>query len=478
VTVADVLAGRTAWWLQCADVLAGLAELPDESVNCCITSPPYWSLRDYGTASWIGGDPGCPHKKNGGRPHVDPTSTLKSPHANTNHAQEGYRDVCRRCGAVRVDQQMGLEPTPDAYVARLVAVFREVRRVMRPEAVAFVNLGDGYRDKQLLGMPWQVAFALQQDGWWLRSAITLCKRAPLPESVTDRPTSATEMLFLLTKAPRYWYDADAVREPHGEPTTGLNPHGGQGAHYKSAVLGLSASHPTGVDGHLGFHPAGRNQRNWWEISPEPYPDAHFATFGTEIPRRTILAGCPMSVCPQCGAPWTRLVEKSGGTIGTSWHNHVDDLGRGQRGGDDGHNAASAGWKTYRVETLGYSPGCTHDLEPVPGVVLDPFAGSGTSLLVALRLGRRALGIELSPAYCELARARIVGDAPLFNTPDLDAPPVPVPAPTTTNKQDALGKTTYTGFNARWAARTAPDQQPAPAPDSRQAPLWAAPEAAG
>jgi hypothetical protein len=131
-----------------------------------------------------------------------------------------------------------------------------------------------------------------------------------------------------------------------------------------------------------------------------------------------------------------------------------------------------------AHTLGFSPGCTHDLQAVPGVVLDPFAGSGTTLLVALRLGRRALGIELSPQYVELATKRIIGDAPLLNTPDLDAPPPPAPVPTTTNKQDALGKSTYTGFNTRWAARTTPNQQPAAPPDPRQAPLWTTPEAAG
>jgi DNA modification methylase len=460
MSAAAVLAHQRAWWLTQADVLAGLAELPDASVNCVVTSPPYHGLRDYGTASWTGGDPACGHKVRPPGSGMASVGIDGGTHTQ-GHQQEGYRDVCRRCGAVRVDQQIGLEPTPDAYVARLVAVFREVKRVLRRDGTLWCNLGDSYatspkgsigtgssglegsttyqhiavppgdwraRDfgplasKQLVGIPWRVAFALQADGWWLRSAITLCKRAPMPESVTDRPTSATEMLFLLTKAPRYFYDQEAVREPWADDRCGA-PGGVKPAERNVGGRTDGFTRPaqdwTAPDGRTG-----RNQRNYWLLSPEPLDLPHFAAFSTEIPRRAILAGCPSRVCPQCGAPWTRQTDVRQRAL-----QRTNNASKLTRNADNGWDHARWPRTTRETTTLGFAPGCTHDLPSVPGVVLDPFAGSGTSLLVALRLGRRALGIELSPRYCAFATARIVGDAPLLNTPEVALdPPAAVQAP--------------------------------------------------
>jgi DNA modification methylase len=311
--------------LLVGDVSEVLAGLPDESVHCVVTSPPYWGLRDYST--------------------------------------EG---------------QIGLEPTPDAYVQRIVDVFREVRRVLRRDGTCWLNLGDSYvaaggggesrmmelgrptvdpyfkhaargkgltggncpparvglASKNLVGIPWRVAFALQADGWYLRSAITWCKKNCMPESVTDRPTKATEMVFLLTRSARYFYDQDAVREPatwdrwSSKQTTPKHTANGNDRY---ASFGRDWTE----EELERYRSGGRNMRDWWEIATQPYAEAHFATFPEELPRRCIAAGCPQD-----------------------------------------------------------------------GVVLDPFMGSGTTALVARKLGRRSIGIELNPAYAELTARRL------------------------------------------------------------------------
>jgi DNA modification methylase len=232
------------------DALSVLREMPEASVHCCVTSPPYYGLRDYGTAEWDGGDPGCDHQRVGNWP--DP----KHPCAQSanGHGGKGQRlgSDCIRCGAVRVDRQIGLEPTPELFIANLVEVFREVRRVLRMDGTCWVNIGDSYagswgsqggqghgaiagrsavaarqiaaaakkstrsgsipdgsdlKPKDLIGIPWMLAFALRADGWYLRQDIIWHKPNPMPESVKDRCTKAHEYLFLLTKSARYWWDA-------------------------------------------------------------------------------------------------------------------------------------------------------------------------------------------------------------------------------------------------------------------------------
>jgi len=214
--------------------------IPDNSVDCVVTSPPYWGLRDYGTGRWIGGDECCDHLQvNDAR---DTTQVKQVSNAGTN--QLGYKNVCGKCGAQRDDGQLGLESTPEEYCASMVEVFREAWRVLKPTGTLWLNLGDSYvgtghkgtytdpehpdgrngqviainnrvaglKSKDLVGIPWRVAFALQADGWYLRSDIIWSKPNPMPESVQDRPTKAHEYVFLLTKSPRYYYDADAIRE--------------------------------------------------------------------------------------------------------------------------------------------------------------------------------------------------------------------------------------------------------------------------
>ena len=303
------------------DVRDVLLTLPAESVQCCVTSPPYFGLRDYG----VGG-------------------------------------------------QIGLEASPDDYVAELVAVFREVRRVLRDDGVLFLNLGDSYaanaasaagragfeshrgsdtptlntgqqgrtayrgngiKPKDLLMIPARVALALQADGWWLRSDIIWAKPNPMPESVTDRPTSAHEHVFLLTKSARYYWDADAIAEPSVYPDDDRKARSAidQKRYPGVKIAGVrpgSATYPT------------RNSRSVWTIATQPYSDAHFATFPPELAERCIKAG--------------------------------------SRPGD---------------------------------TILDPFAGAFTAPMVADRLQRNAIGIELNADYCDMARRRLVDDGGMF-----------------------------------------------------------------
>ncbi len=398
-----------SWRVIQADVREGLAQLDAGSVQCVITSPPYFGLRNYG-----------------------------------------------------VDGQLGMEATPQAFVCALVEVFREVRRVLRDDGVCFVNLGDSYasgsngsnypqsseeflvrntrqarkstlggstgtlgmarnkgasadglKPKDLCLIPERFALAMQDDGWWVRSRIAWCKTAPMPESVTDRPTNAWEHIWLFTKNRRYYWDADAVRvpmatEPHGR---GGDPNGATVAVYQSpGAVSRDTDRPWGST-------TGRNLWSYWVIGPEPTKEAHFATFPTEIPRIAISAGTSeRGCCPTCGAPWRRVVER-----GPGLPRERDELRNVPPGStSDGRDTISGGALLARRaehphQDLGWQPSCScPDHEPTPCTVLDPFAGSGTTLLVAERLGRDSIGIELSPTYVELARKRINGDAPLWN----------------------------------------------------------------
>jgi len=273
---------------------------------------------------------------------------------------------CRKCGAKRIDSQIGLEETPEQYLTKMVEVFREVRRVLKKDGTLWLNLGDSYattpvgsfnggsksmgwkiygernkqsgiidkiqasglKPKDLCGIPWRVAFAFQADGWYLRSDIIWSKPNPMPESVTDRPTKAHEYLFLLSKSERYYYDAEAIRE------VALDS-GGNGA-FEGRQGGARASAISGGIGTTERIPYanGRNKRSVWTVPTEPYPEAHFATFPSDLIKPCILAGT--------------------------------------------------------------KPG---------DLVLDPFGGSGTTGAVAIELGRKAILIELNPAYIPLIKKR-------------------------------------------------------------------------
>jgi DNA modification methylase len=429
-----------SWRVLEGDCVEVLRTLDAGSVQTCVTSPPYWGLRDYGTATWEGGDSKCDHK---GLPKASDKSGLKNdgrPNPGRKEyeldATVPYRDTCGKCGAKRIDSQLGLEPTPEQYVAKLVEVFREVRRVLRDDGTVWLNLGDSYwstggrqragadtererlsadwssvnqrhpqvsdmRAKQLVGIPWRVAFALQADGWWLRSDIIWSKPNPMPESVTDRPTRAHEYIFLLSKSARYFYDADAIREEHARLWDADAANGSINARTREA---------RGIEP----NPAGRNKRSVWTVTTQPYSEAHFATFPPKLVEPCILAGSPPKCCGECGAPWERVTEverlrpapASGNREVARWTGGESDVGG-------------------RVEsrTRGWCPTCSHGYERIDDVsdagtaqstVLDLFCGSGTTGLVALRHNRSFIGIELNPTYAEMARNRIRDDAPLMN----------------------------------------------------------------
>ena len=366
------------WTIHQGDSLDVLRTMPDGSVNCVVTSPPYWGLRDYGTATWDGGSADCDHKG-------EPMRTRAHVNANCGTGIDGknaanhqpMRNVCAKCGARRIDKQIGLERTPEEYVARMVEVFREVRRVLAADGTCWVNIGDSYatgagkvgdgpgggeqgakwagsagtrtvwrdsqishegenrtrglrdgthagkntamaalgpmtqpnrmplpglKPKDLVGIPWRLAFALQSDGWWLRQDIIWSKPNPMPESVRDRCTKAHEYVFLLTKSERYYWLYDAMREPATD-TGRVNGRDGR-------------------DDRLDYSKMG------------PTPEAHFATFPIDLPDLCISAGCP-----------------------------------------DG------------------------------GTVLDPFSGAGTTGLACIKNGRRYVGIELNQEYVKISYAR-------------------------------------------------------------------------
>lgn len=454
--VAEVLAGRRPYGIGVGDCLDGLRGLPDGCVQTVCTSPPYYGLRDYQTGTWEGGDPNCPHKgSNGQRIAESVTAVRGGGHSAAETGPAPFRASCPRCGAVRVDKQIGLEDTPAAFVARLVEVFAEVRRVLHPTGTLWLNIGDSYnsgtsasrkadknaqhgywenggdmgdrrinansvcKPKDLLLMPYELAKALRDDGWYLRSEISLIKTSPMPESCRDRPTSATEKLFLLARSATYFYDQEAERVAYNGASLGRYQYAKQGTAPTARQPGGDVDRRVRELGIQEPNPSGRNLWNWWEWSTEPFPEAHFATFPTWLPRRCIRLGTPeRGVCPSCGVPWRRVVERS--KVRRHRPNeHVKRSGQDGTGNSCGNTVAGTA-----TVTRGWEPGCGCGAEPIPALVLDPFAGSGTTLAVASQLGRRAIGFELNADYAALARKRICG-ASLVKDDQAPSPPLPL-----------------------------------------------------
>lgn len=414
---------------DCRDLLR---TLPDESVHCCISSPPYWGLRDYGTAQWNGGDAGCDHVKGKARQDNGERTWDGGP------IQSGplyFTAICGKCGARRIDSQLGLERSLGEHVEVMTEVFREVRRVLRRDGTCWINYGDAYassvngrkaadivdddrtfrdkpfstignglKPKDLCGVPWRIAFALQADGWYLRQDIIWSKPNPMPESVRDRCTKAHEYIFLLSKSERYYYDADAIREENSEryqePTTWERHGQAKTAAERRDANGINANGANAAR----FNGLGRNKRSVWEIATAPFSSAHFATFPPALIEPCILAGCPKECCARCGAPWVREVERTAMVIDRSNRTH-----------DRGQTRSSGTMiKPPTSKTLGWLPSCScTGTNSTPGTVLDPFGGAGTTGLVADRLGRNAILIELNPQYAEMAERRIRDDAGMF-----------------------------------------------------------------
>lgn len=355
------------------DCLEVLKTLPDESINCCVTSPPYYGLRDYGTGKWVGGDPNCPHRR---------TSKFSEKTITGHHQEELagnvgdaiYKKICPLCGAVREDKQIGLEETPEAYIERLVQVFREVRRVLKDDGTLWLNIGDsywgsgsrgfdftgklkpdiskmqgsdkkynlssvpkctgnidGYKNKDLIGIPWMLAFALRADGWYLRQDIIWHKPNPMPESVKDRCTKAHEYIFLLSKKPKYYFDYEAIQEDSvckddkrfgggrieydGKRTDGgvENTKAQQSfvtinekrnkrdvwkaeEEYKNLQYNGQQNHSMHerrAEGLADVEYEKRNKRDVWSVTTKAVKEAHFATFPEKLIEPCILAGCPV-----------------------------------------------------------------------------------------------------------------------------------------------------------------------------------------
>lgn len=307
-----------------------IKSLPDQSVNTVVTSPPYFGLRDYGTGKWVGGDPECNHMRDS--KVGDSTSTGHKGMDDKGHAVGDaiYKDECKKCGAVREDSQFGLEETPEEFCENLVKLFREIRRVLKDDGTVWLNLGDSYagsgknrnadgtsnagentkqstsqgttegnlrpvkaneiglKAKDLIGIPWRVAFALQADGWYLRQDIIWNKPNPMPESVKDRCTKAHEYIFLLSKSKSYYYDHEAIKEPLKYPNETRRPLGSKGAWQMDGREQRENGGGSAYDG----YPTKRNKRSVWTVTPKSFKGAHFATFPPELIEPCILAGCP------------------------------------------------------------------------------------------------------------------------------------------------------------------------------------------
>jgi len=443
-----------------------LRELPSESVHCMVTSPPYWGLRAYSTTPQIwGGDKNCKHEwikhieqAKGGKNHPDRPSTVGG---NRHMSETKIRgeplesDFCRICGAWR--GELGLEPTPELYIGHLVEIMREVKRVLRDDGTIWIIIGDSYnssppgntnpmsksglhgaqtsqkyrerleetqqhqqegrklvaglKPKDLVGIPWMLAFALRADGWWLRSDIIFSKNNPMPESVTDRPTKSHEYIFLLSKSKKYFYDADAIREDNVNPKrTNYKP--GKEAYMEGNIHGPFDDRIVRNEGFKAYADGkvcvGRNKRSVWNINTQPYPDAHFAVFPTEIPRLCISAGTSEEgCCSSCGAPHERITEKGF----TSHDGSTESLyEKGSSGGRISLLRQAAREQGFEYQpsskTVGWRATCNCNAKTVPCTVLDPFAGSGTTGEVAKRLGRNYVLIELNPEYKTLIEKRL------------------------------------------------------------------------
>jgi DNA modification methylase len=381
---------------NCIETLKGL---PAGSVQTSVSSPPYYGLRDYGTAKWEGGDPECKHQeKRGGN---GASSKKQTTSEGTQDYQ--YKDTCRQCGARRIDEQIGLEETPEAFIQKLVEVYREVWRVLKDDGTLWVNIGDSYatsgtrpkvnggyrprteglKNKDLIGIPWMLAFALRADGWYLRRDIIWYKDNPMPESADDRPTTSHEYIFLLSKQPRYYFDMEAIKEPaKSDPrdwktADGWDTSSGEGGHgsihkngrkkgrkgyYKNLLNDGQkprSMHIARAEGEPEKQYPTRNKRSVWRVPTKPYKEAHFATYPEDLIEPCILAGTSArGECPTCGKAWERVVEREKG------ENESEGRPKKSKGMGEGSTLSlgggSNGWEENgsKTTTIGWKPQCT------------------------------------------------------------------------------------------------------------------------
>ena len=396
-----------SWEVIQGDALSVLRTMPTASVHCIITSPPYWGLRNY-----------------------------------------------------KVDGQYGAELTVAEYVDNMRCVFREARRVLRPDGTLWLNLGDSYigsgrgagskyekigstgrlglspdnvpqgnmKPKDKAGVPWRVAFALQDDGWYLRSDIIWSKPNAMPESVKDRPVSSHEYIFLMSPSPKYYYDWYSISEASAESSlkrytygfSDIDPDIGYRMQRKNGGWpGIGRKHSDARDrGEPDSMQALniRSKRDVWNVSTKGFKGAHFAVFPTDLIKPCVLAGTSeYGVCKECGAPWEREVNRT--IVGDLVEVPYSGNGQLRSNGSEGMNGQygttlNQGHKVQH-EGINWNPTCDCGSDVKPAVVMDMFSGSGTTGVVALDNGRDYIGIELNPEYIKLSDSRLQNTAPLF-----------------------------------------------------------------
>lgn len=350
------------------NVFDKVKELKDNSIDCVVTSPPYWGLRDYGTGTWIGGDKNCSHFRESHQSERTSTGQKKSV-LHGGIADSIYKNICKRCGAKRKDEQLGLEETYQEHIKNIVNLFKEIKPKLKDSATIWLNYGDSYattangrkakdvknddrafvdkpfstiqgsiKPKDLVMIPNRIAIALQDDGWWIRSEIIWHKPNPMPESIKDRPTSSHEKIWLITKSKNYYYDHESIKEPvKNSSKIRLNQNI---ENQKGSTRANGCMKSNGNMKAVGYEK--RNKRNVWTVSTKPCKEAHFATFPKDLIEPCIKAGCPEG-----------------------------------------------------------------------GIVLDPFGGSGTTGIVAALNNRKSILIELNKNYIEIANKRIEKEVGLF-----------------------------------------------------------------
>lgn len=454
------------------DCLTILPTLPHKSIHCCVTSPPYWNLRKYSE---------CP-------PTVWPEVT--------------YSIFGMPITIPAMTCELGLEKDPKEYIGHMVLVFREVQRVLRDDATCWLNIGDSYagywgdkyahkpfgedrtadestppnkaslnfvrgkrgrkedgvtrwsdsgniavsrdsflKPKDMVGIPFMLAFALRDDGWYLRSDIIWAKKNCMPESVTDRPTKSHEYIFLLAKSDKYFYDAEAIKTPAAESskqrgkTNGNMKAVGRPIKYLpegQANIRKARDKQRGHSRkHAGFNDRwdqmdkeeqmsmGANKRTVWHLATNAFKEAHFATFPEELIVDPIKAGTSEhGCCSECGTPHVRIVDKelvpgpkAAKTFVVDGRDaEADKQDQGSNRQKDGHKP---GW-IYQSQTIGWTPQCKCNVGVAPCVILDPFSGAGTTFMVAKKLNRRAVGIEISPVYVPMSEKRVNDELGMFS----------------------------------------------------------------
>jgi DNA modification methylase len=385
-----------------------LKTIPSGIAHTCVTSPPYFGLRNYG-----------------------------------------------------VNGQLGLEQTPEEYITKMVEVFREVKRILRNDGTLWLNIGDSYagsgkgsathlanneqwkqgtnkgshnktirnyksdciKPKDLIGIPWMLAFALRADGWYLRQDIIWNKPNPMPESVTDRCTKSHEYIFLLSKQPKYFYDIDAIRIPVKDstvqkikacgpgrtPRSGIDSRGGnQGSTHGIKAYSHRGTGDKKLTGHSGnFDADGNligggmaNKKSVWTVTTKPTKDNHFASYPEDLISDCIKAGSSeRGCCSICGSPWIRVIEKEY-KVHEKWYGERQSV-RNSRG-----KAGNAYHEVVGLKTLDWKPTCECASEIMPSVIFDPFMGTGTTAVVARKLNRNFIGCEVNPEYIDIAEKKL------------------------------------------------------------------------